>query len=557
MTEIKGSKIKLNDLFKRFWFNIPEYQRHYVWQDDQINDLLDDLTFAFDNHPENEYFLGSLVLHKKKEKEYEEFDVLDGQQRLTTIILLLAFIRDISNDELLKKTCEKYIFQEENKYDNIPEKIKLSYKIRGNVDEYIDKYIKTKGGTMDINIFRELQNDTNSSISNMSNAILLIKRYKAFEDIEYLSNFAQFLFNKVIFIYVSTSDFEDAYRLFTILNNRGIPLRNSDIIKSINIGEIKKEDEKTKYGKKWEKIGDSFKDEDEFDRFLSFIRTIIVKEKARVSLLKEYEKIYEEKQLEKGKPTIDLLTNYQEIYEKTIELIDFDIGNDYKNLITIMKYALPSTDWIPPLLFFYDQFGKDRILEFLKKLEFKFVGDWILQQTPTTRITNMNQVLKVIEDASKDKDVNKVLDNKDIFFIDKDALRDTLNGKIYRKRFSRYILLKREYLLGDDVVHISNHKYITVEHVLPQNPRADSLWRVDFDNNEIEEWKDKIGNLILISKRKNSKLSNLDFKEKKERYLKGRIDIFPSSKIFADYNEWTLDTIKKRQELIINMLVNG
>ena len=67
MTKIKGSKIKLNDLFKRFWFNIPEYQRHYVWQDDQINDLLDDLTFAFNNHPENEYYLGSLVLHKKEE----------------------------------------------------------------------------------------------------------------------------------------------------------------------------------------------------------------------------------------------------------------------------------------------------------------------------------------------------------------------------------------------------------------------------------------------------------------------------------------------------------
>ena len=557
MTEIKGSKIKLNDLFKRFWFNIPEYQRHYVWQDDQINDLLDDLTFAYNNHPENEYFLGSLVLHKKEEKGYEEFDVLDGQQRLTTIILFLAIFRDITSDKVLEKTCKKYIFQEENKYDNIPEKIKLSYKIRGNVDEFIDKYIKIKGGTKNINIFKELESDYNTSISNMSNAILLIKGYKAFKDLEYLSEFAQFLFNHVIFIYVSTSDFEDAYRLFTILNNRGIPLRNSDIIKSINIGEIKKKDEKTKYGKKWEKIGDVFKDEDEFERFLSYIRTIIVKEKARVGLLKEYEKIYEKKQLEKGKPTVELLIKYQKNYEKTIELIEFDIGNDYKNLITIMRYALPSTDWIPSLLMFYDQFGKDRLLEFLNKLEFKFVGDWVLQETPTTRIANMNQILKVIEDASKDKDVNKVLYNEDIFYIDKNSLKDTINGKIYRKRFSRYILLKREYLLGDDVVHISNHKYITAEHVLPQNPRADSLWRVDFDDDEIEEWKDKIGNLVLISKRKNSKLSNLDFEDKKERYLKGRIDIFPSSKIFADYDEWTLDIIKKRQKEIINLLVNG
>ncbi len=557
MAEIKSEKIKLNNLFKRFWFNIPEYQRNYVWEEDQINDLLDDLKFAFDIYREKEYFLGSLVLQRKEEKDYEEFDVLDGQQRLTTLILLLAIIRDITNDEKLTKTCRKYIFQEENKYDNIPEKIKLGYKIRGNVDEFIDKYIKNKGGTSNNNAFKELQNDYNTSIRNMSKAILLMKRHKIFNDLEYLSTFARFLFNHVVFIYVSTSNFEDAYRFFTILNNRGIPLRNSDIIKSINIGEIKSEEEKIRYGKKWEKISDTFKDQDEFDRFLSFIRTIIVKEKARVNLLDEYEKIYKNKLLEKGKPTIEVLKKYQKHYEKIIELSDFEIGNDFKNLITIMRYALPSTDWIPPLLLFYERFGKDDILTFLRKLEFKFVGDWVLQETPTTRITNMNQILKVIEEASKDKDVNIAFTNKAIYYIDRDAFKNTLNGKIYQKRFSRYILLKREYLLGDDVVHISNHNYITVEHVLPQNPRANSFWRKDFSNDKIEEWKDKIGNLVLISKKKNSRLSNLDFEEKKDRYLKGRIDIFPSSKIFADYDEWTLDIIKKRQEEIIKMLVKG
>ena len=554
MTEIDSDKIKLNALFKSFWFNIPEYQRNYVWQSDQINELLDDLEFAFINHPDDEYFLGSLVLHKKKDTEYNEYDVLDGQQRLTTIILLLAVIRDITDNKKLSKTCERYIYQEENPFDSIPAKIKISYNIRESVKDFLDNYVKKRGLIDKIENLDKLTESKNASIKNLAKAIILIKNFKFFQNIRNLIGFSKFLFNKVVFIYVSTDDFEDAYRLFTILNNRGVPLRNSDIIKSINIGSIGDFNAKQKYGKKWEAIGNTFKDDDEFDRFLNFIRTILVKEKARESLLKEYEKIYSSGLLKKGLRTIDVLSKYQKHYEKIIELIDFDIENDYKNLITIMTFAIPSTNWIPPLLFFYDKFGKKDLVKFLKKIEYKFVGDWILSATPTTRITNMNQILKVIENSDKPDDV---LIRDDIFSIDSEDLNKVLNGNIYGKRFNRFVLLKREYLMADDMVHISGHRFLSVEHILPQNPKSDSQWVRDFTEEERKQWKDKIGNLILISKKKNSRLSNLDFIEKKKRYFKGRIDIFPSSKIFDHYNKWTKDELNKRQSMILELLINN
>lgn len=63
--EIVSSKVKLMDIFsKEFWFVIPEYQRSYVWENDNIMELMDDLVFAYENKPDNEYFLGSLVLKK-------------------------------------------------------------------------------------------------------------------------------------------------------------------------------------------------------------------------------------------------------------------------------------------------------------------------------------------------------------------------------------------------------------------------------------------------------------------------------------------------------------
>jgi len=498
MTKIDGDRIEIKDLFSNFWFNVPEYQRNYVWETEQINKLLDDLVYAFKNNKDDDYFLGPLVLQEKESKNYKEYDILDGQQRLTTLTLLFAVLRDLTDDEILIKICNKFIYQEENRFIGIPAKLKLNYVIREDVREFLNNYVKEKNGTNKIIQFEKSFKNDNISTSNMINAINFMRNYDFFKFKNNLLEFAQFLFQKVVFIYIKTKgEFEDAYRLFTILNNRGIPLRNSDILKAFNIGVINNKVEKKKYSKKWEEIVNSFKDEGEFDRFLSYIRTILVKEKARKNLLAEFEEnIYKKNLLRKGIDTIEFLSKYQEHYEKIIELYGFDIGNEYKNLITIMRFALPSTDWIPPLLLFYEKFRENDLYKFLRSLEFKFVGDWILQTSPTIRLANINKILKVIEEAKKTSDV---LNNSEIFEINKEELREILNKNIYGKKFARYILLKREFLLmNNETIHFSGYKYLSIEHILPQNPKPNSQWTKDFSPEEIKEWKDKIGNLIDI-----------------------------------------------------------
>ncbi len=88
-------------------------------------------------------------------------------------------------------------------------------------------------------------------------------------------------------IYVSTEQLSDAIRLFNVLNNRGIPLRNSDILKSLNLDVVISEKDKAKYALLWEEAENALGDE--FDRFLGHIRTMLVKEKARTGLLQEFE----------------------------------------------------------------------------------------------------------------------------------------------------------------------------------------------------------------------------------------------------------------------------
>lgn len=557
---IQANKEILQKIFSEdFWFLIPEYQRSYVWQTDNITELLDDLYFAFSNKPESDYFLGSLVLKKFKDSSFPEYEVLDGQQRLTTFFIMMAVLRDIIVNQKNKDTLHKKIFQEENSLESIPSRTRITYKIRDNVEDFIQNYIvKLDGTTRFSELQSKIEND-NVSISNISNAILQMHiQFSKMEGICDLEEFIKFIFNKAIFIYVSTENTEDAFRLFTILNNRGIPLTNADILKSQNIGALSNEKEKNKYAKIWEEI--EGKHGDDFDRFLQFLRTILVQEKARANLLEEFnDKIYQVKssktpRLRLGKDTLDFVNRYNEIYEAIIELQDENLSNSIKNLLTIMKIGLRSEDWIPPLMHYYAKFGIEKLELFLRKLEYKFTGDWVCGISPTVRLDAMNTILKEI-DKTAENNLNDLLNHKKLFHVDVEELKNNIEGGIYKKQFARHLLLKIEYLSGDNTVHLSNYQYITVEHILPQKTQKNSQWQRDFPDDIRGYWTDRIANLVLISQKKNSALSNQDFIKKKQIYLKKRIDAFSANKVFIEQNsKWTPEVLKKRQAYLIKLL---
>ena len=288
-----------------------------------------------------------------------------------------------------------------------------------------------------------------------------------------------------------------------------------------------------------------------------------MKEKARKSLVEEFEeKIYKNGKLKKGTETIDLIEKYYSIYSKIIDFSTNELpldgqnlqkNNAYKNLVTIMKFALPSTEWIPPLIHFYKKFGSELLLDFLKRLEFKFSSDWILYFTPTQRIENMNRILREIDRVNT---AEEIISNDGLFNVDIGELKKALSGDVYRKRFAKYVLLKYEYLVQDNTQFISNYSQVSIEHILPQNPPKNSLWREWFSEEEIEKYTHKIGNLVLLNRRKNSALSNLDFEKKKERYLKGSLSMFPSINHIMQKTQWKKEDIEERSRIMIEKLTN-
>lgn len=371
------------------------------------------------------------------------------------------------------------------------------------------------------------------------------------------SDFARFvgyLLNNALFIYVATEDLDDAFRLFTILNDRGIPLSNSDILKAKNLGAVTKESERSKWAEYWEEVEGEM-GRDEFDRFLSLVRTIYVKDKAREGLLKEFdERIYGAKPplLALGCESFEAVKAYKDAFDEAIQLdgLPASLGNAYRNRINVMRRGLPSTDWIPPVLAWYRKFKANKLLDLIVHIDNKFSADWIVQLTPTQRISNMNEVLKVIEAAESP---TEVLANK-AFDFDRQQLQQLLDGAIYGRRFARYVLLRLEYLLASHAAPLNLPDEISVEHILPQNPDGASQWVKDFSETQRETWLHRLGNLMLLSRRKNTSLGNLDFASKRVRYFEDRVESLPNSQRLLAMPRFTLADLELRQKDLLQRL---
>lgn len=569
--KIESDKLLVKDVFSK-WFRIPEYQRPYVWDTDQVNELLDDVMQARNSNPESQYFLGSMVLRKKNKEDgttkYEEYDLLDGQQRLTTLFLITAVIRDLTKDETLIDTCNKTIYQKENKYDSIPERLRIVFDIRKQVREFIDEFVKTPNGTTkEAELTQKINNaEEDNSIKNMSKAILTIRGFFANNHID---EFFPYLRSNVLMIYVAAEELEDAFRMFTVMNSRGVKLRNSDILKAENLGRIKDNTKRMEWAKNWEETETYFGED--FDNFLSHLRTILVKQKAAVSLLKEFEdNIYNPKSydrntktytnltplLQKGEDTFKFIDKYKKHYDQLFDQENYDLTNSFEiyNTLLMMQKGFEADYWIAPLLRFYDKFKTNKLLEFIKQLDNRFANDWLVGKTPTIRIENINAIIQAIDDATT---VDEVINHSSLLLDVKD-LGDILNGNIYGRRAARYVLLKLDMLYHGHTTKIEMPETISIEHILPQTPPDASQWKIDFTDNQREEWTNKLGNLVLISRRKNSSQGNKDYIDKKAKYFTGNIELFSNSvRIYNQYTNWKLTDLTKNHTEVLAKIKSG
>lgn len=534
-------------------YTVPSYQRHYVWDSDQVNDLLTDFIENYQGHPNDEYFLGSYIYQDKG----NELDLLDGQQRITTLFLLFAFLRDFNKTpDDIKNSCKKYVYQEGNAMECIDGQVRLNYAIRGNVNQFINDYIVNKDITTLWETFHvERETNKNESIRHICNSLLCIKVFFESNPSIDIKLFAQYICLNVVMIYVSAKTLEDAFRLFSIMNDRGLKLSNSDILKSSNLEKITKDEDRNTCANQWEKLQSDLGTD--FDRFLSYIRMTLLKSRQRTTLLDEFEKLIfdapkgQKPILQAGKPFFDYIEKSYAGYNKVIELDEID-NTPFCNLISALKASMPSTDWIPVVMHYYFKFGETRIYDFTHKTACKYLADSVCGDVPTTRINHLSAIMKFIDIADS---ANSVIDKTSLFSFDTEKFLGSIQSDVYGRKYTKALLM----LLELDVKDKSQYKdwgMISIEHILPQTPNEDSQWVKDFSTEQRFAMTHKVGNLCLIGRSKNSSLGNLDYLEKRKRYFEKNIGMFPHTlQIYNTYQtKWTPVEFEENQKNTINQL---
>lgn len=285
--EIKFGKQTIAKAFED-WYTIPSYQRNYVWESDQVYDFLKDMKDNYIEHANDEYFLGSYI----KQVRDDSNDLLDGQQRITTLFLLFAFLRDYEKtDDGLRSSLQEMIFQKANIVKKIPSRIRLDYQIRGNVNQFIKKFIIDEGSitaNWDTIVATVDNLKENMTIRHMCNTLVCFKSFFDENDDVDLTKLVQFVSTNVVVIFISADSLEDSFRLFSIMNDRGLKLSSSDILKSSNLEKVSDTKKIDDYARQWEEMQENLGDD--IDRFLMYIRTMLLKVRAKTNLLDEFEK---------------------------------------------------------------------------------------------------------------------------------------------------------------------------------------------------------------------------------------------------------------------------
>ncbi|GAA0119565.1 DUF262 domain-containing protein [Clostridium perfringens] len=568
--KVKAKEYYIKDLLSnKFLFEIPDYQRAYSWTKENLKQLVEDIWESvelnkargnkeFDQY--EPYFLGSIVLCSK---EYKDdgcgiYDVIDGQQRLTSIIMLIAAIRDLIDNEEYKKVLSDLIYQKPNVLMGIKESIRV--KARGKEEEFFKKYILTNGGT---ELVKDLDmEELSEAKQNMVNAIEVFRDSFFNENGELLeeklNEFIVYLLQKVVLVVITTESFTSAFRLFNVINARGLPLTDSDLLKSENLRvmnpEIRKE-----YTDIWESHEQDLGKE-KLDQIIGFMRTMKLKNKVEESVYEEFsKKIFRNEPEYLGVNFVNHLTAVKALYDKYIidgnlEGVSEEKKSYYKNLINIMREFLPYDDWMAAVIRFAEKFNDDKlVLEFVKVLEKRLVIDWVNGNSFADRLNRVYGILEVIEEKDSLEEIKEApvflydLERTTAYF--ENALNDIDFYSKGRMMIPKYIFVRLDMeKRANEVLDYSDK--IMIEHVLPRNAK-EAYWKDNFSADQRRNWANKFGNLVIITGAKNTRANNKPFAEKVEQYLSKKSD-FAITKEVLELSDWNMDSLKDRHESLVN-----
>lgn len=564
----KPSSLTIKQLFGNTdaLYQIPRYQRPYKWLNEQLEQLWDDLIDAQENEPN--YFLGSIITAKAEDSS-TYLDIVDGQQRTTTLLILFCVIRDHYpniNAKLLDEdplAVDDQIIATSIRFNDRFERLRL--RTHSNHESDFHQLILSPGATKELTkpLKKDLRREEEPKYKFINTAHFFKEQLAGLSE-EAVGEFINYLFNRVKIIRIDCQKVEFAIKLFQVLNDRGMDLSNSDLIKSYLMGKIhrlysgdaelrrQKEDQFVDDWKACENL--ALDTNYTVNELFVIYEYYLLGDNPRRSLIEELTTLFENAD---PNETIADYKRFLTTYKK-------DIFDSQDPLLYGFWYLRWGVYWRSILMTaLHTQYPDFR--ELARALRRYYYLNWMAGFT-LTRIKqtsfNLIKSIKAKKAISEIKfDLEKSMTENEVLV--RAGLR-LISPTLYYESWLKPLLFLIEYEQEDQPkFHEIENRNIHVEHILPRAFETNPDWAEVHGNAEMEMRINAGANLTLLSGAKNIAASNLDFDKKIEAYsgtgfYKNVSDEKVTSfritqKIVDDYNagkfgkKWNLDAMIDRE----------
>jgi hypothetical protein len=550
MARIENHKYSIEEAFRECFYIIPDYQREYVWTDKEVSQLIDDINEQIDAGQTREYFIGTILVSPTNQKNH--YEVIDGQQRLTTFFLLLCALRHMFQGEPQRQTISTLIstsYTDNNGETRTNLKLEPRYENAGDV---MAKLVDLDADPQTVRTGIQAANIPSfGSLENLVNAYATIYRYLKdnYEDTSRLRKYWGYLANNVVFIQIST-DVSSALKIFETINERGVGLNPMDLLKNLLFTQVA-QGQFTQLKNEWKKItGPLEKGTEKPLRFLRYflMANYVIKNDRGDAVVREDE-IYDWF-VDKGNAALcDYAGKPFEFVRKIIRSVENYIafsdglGNDGKPNVAmdgLKRLAGGAFSLHYVLLLAAAPLPKPLFDHFVSQLE-SFLFYYIFTKTPTKDLERnfslwadkLRTIASQTDQAQQYAALNAFV--AEHFESNMEAKAQELTDALKRLTLHTMQQYRTRYLLArltqfvemafSGVKTASNFgafSNLEIEHILPNTPTSElrALWTSDNPQASYDDYKNRLGNLTLLEKPINIVAGNDFYATKQTEYRK-------------------------------------
>lgn len=550
MARIENHKYSIQEAFRECFYIVPDYQREYVWTDKEVHQLLEDINEQIDAGSRREYFIGTVLVSPTDQKNH--YEVIDGQQRLTTFFLLLCALKQVLQGEPQRQTISDLI---STSYTDSTGETRTSLKLEPryeNASEVMAKLVELDADPLAVRAGIQSSGITSfGSLENLVGAYNTIYRYLKdnYDNATQLKRYWGYLANDVVFIQIST-DVSSALKIFETINERGVGLNPMDLLKNLLFTQVEPA-QFTQLKDEWKKITKPLeKGKEKPLRFLRYflMANYVIKNDRSDAVVREDE-IYDWFVDKDNAALCDYANKPFEFVRKVIRSVehylDFGngLGNDSKPSLAMDRLksltgGAFSLHYV--LLLAAATLSKPLFEHFISQLE-SFLFYYIFTKTPT-RDLERNFSLWADELRAIAAETNPASQRAALNAFVADRFERNMEAKSLElsdalKRFSLHTMqqYRTRYLLARLTQYVDMafnglkstgslepYTRLEIEHILPNTPTTalQQKWATENPSAVYDDYKNRLGNLTLLEKPINIVAGNDFYMAKKSEYLK-------------------------------------